>query len=66
MNSGDTILNSNNPNAHGQAGDFGVHGGSAAVNRGADFVQYLVQSPLAPEQGTGPVTAHRSIKLSFA
>jgi hypothetical protein len=39
-----------------------VHGGSAAVNRGADFVQYLVQSPLAPEQGTGPVTAHRSIK----
>jgi len=32
----------------------GVHGGSAAVNRGADFVQYLVQSPLAPEQGTGP------------
>ncbi len=43
-----------------------VHGGSAAVNRGADFVQHLVQSPLAPEQGTGPVTAHRSIKLSFA
>jgi len=39
-----------------------VHGGSA-VNRGADFVQYLVQSPLAPEQGTGPDTAHRSIKL---
>ena len=43
-----------------------VHGGSAAVNRGADFVQHLVQSPLAPEQGTGPVTAHRSSKLSFA
>jgi len=40
-----------------------VHGGSAAVNRGADFVQHLVQSPLAPEQVTGPVTAHRSIKL---
>jgi len=45
---------------------FGVHGGSAAVNRGPDFVQHLVQSPLAPEQGTGPVTAHRPIKLSFA
>ena len=47
-------------------GELLVHGGSAAVNRGADFVQYLVQSPLAPEQGTGPVTAHRSIKLAFA
>jgi hypothetical protein len=44
------------------AAEFVVHGGPAAVNRGADFVQYLVQSPLAPEQGTGPVTAHRSIK----
>lgn len=33
------------------------------MNRGADYVQFLVQSPLAPEQGTGPDTAHRSIKL---
>ena len=40
-----------------------VHGGSAAVNRGADFVQYLVPAPLAPEQGTGPNTAHRSFRL---
>ncbi len=40
-----------------------VHGGSAAVNRGADCVQHLVPAPLAPEQGTGPDTAHRSIKL---
>jgi len=40
-----------------------VHGGSAAVNLGADCVQYLVPAPLAPEQGTGPVTAHRSFRL---
>jgi len=33
------------------------------MNPGADFVQPLAQSPLAPEQGTGPVTAHQSIKL---
>jgi len=35
-----------------------VHGGCAAVNRGADFVQ-----PLAPEQGTGPDVVNRTIKL---
>jgi hypothetical protein len=52
--------------AVGQAADVYVHGGFAAMNPGADFVQLLVQSPLAPEQGAGPVTAHRSIKLSFA
>jgi len=40
-----------------------VHGGSAAMNPGADYVQPLVQSPLAPEQGAGPVTANFSIKL---
>ena len=45
---------------------FKVHGGSAAMNPGADFVQPLVQPPLAPEQSAGPVTAHRTIKLSFA
>jgi hypothetical protein len=35
-----------------------VHGGCAAMNPGADYVQLLVQSPLAPEQGTGPDTAN--------
>ncbi len=40
-----------------------VHGGSAAMNPGADYVQPLAQSPLAPEQGAGPVTANFSIKL---
>ncbi len=40
-----------------------VHGGCAAVNRGADFVQHLVAAPLAPEQGTEPDTAHRSFRL---
>ena len=39
-----------------------VHGGSAAMNPGADYVQPLAQSPLAPEQGAGPVTANFSIK----
>jgi hypothetical protein len=29
---------------------FTVHGGFAAMNPGADFVQPLAQSPLAPEQ----------------
>jgi len=40
-----------------------VHGDCVAMNRGADYVQPLVLSPLAPEQGTGPDTAHRSFKL---
>ena len=31
-----------------------VHGGSAAMNPGADFVQPIVQLPLAPEQWAGP------------
>jgi hypothetical protein len=30
------------------------------MNPGADYVQPLAQSPLAPEQRAGPVTAHRS------
>jgi hypothetical protein len=31
--------------------------------RGADFVKPLVPSPLAPEQGARPDTAHRSTRL---
>ena len=33
------------------------------MNRGADFVQHLVQSPLAPEQGTGPHTDQSNCPL---
>jgi len=31
-------------------GYFQIHGGFTAMNPGADFVQHLAQSPLAPEQ----------------
>ena len=44
------------------AGDAYVPGGYAAWNRGADFVQLLVPA-LAPEQGAGPDTVNRTIKL---
>ena len=37
-----------------------VHGGCAAMNPGADFVQPLAQSPLAPEQGAGPGLATKN------
>jgi hypothetical protein len=40
-----------------------VLGGCAAENRGADFVEHLVPSPSAPEQGTRPDTAHHTIEL---
>ena len=39
-----------------------VPGGCAAWNRGADFVQLLAPA-LAPEQGAGPDTVNRTIKL---
>jgi len=39
-----------------------VPGGFAAGNRGADFVQHLAPA-LAPEQGAGPDTVNRTIKL---
>ena len=39
-----------------------VPGGYAAWNRGADFVQHLAPA-LAPEQGAGPDTVNRTIKL---
>ena len=45
-----------------RAAEACVHGDCVAVNRGADYVQHLVRC-LAPEQGTGPDTAHRTIKL---
>ncbi len=45
------------------AGDVSVHGDFVAMNRGADCVQPLALSPLAPEQGAGPDTAHQSIRL---
>jgi len=41
---------------------LGVLGGCAAENRGADYVSSLFRR-LAPEQGTGPVTLNRTIKL---
>jgi len=40
----------------------GVHGGCAAVNRGADYVSTLPRR-YAPEQGAGPDTVNRTIKL---
>ena len=41
---------------------LGVPGGYAAWNLGADFVQLLAPA-LAPEQGAGPDTVNRTIKL---
>ncbi len=57
------IYYSNNSNAPVKPVIWMVHGGFAAMNPGADYVQPLAQSPLAPEQGAGPVTANFSIKL---
>ena len=56
---------STNKNATDCAADFHVLGGCAAENCGADYVSSLSRH-LAPEQGTGPVTVNRTIKLKFA
>ncbi len=47
-------------NAPDETGDFHVHGGFAAVNRGADYVQPLVQSPLA-RNSLAPLLSNASI-----
>ncbi|MCD4741277.1 MAG: hypothetical protein K8R67_02175, partial [Desulfobacteraceae bacterium] len=56
------MLNSNESNATDKPQIYSVLGGCAAENRGADYVSSLFRR-LAPEQGTGPVTLNRTIKL---